>query len=91
MEEISPLTDVKRTSDTFGIGSQIIQNLNTPKKVKVKKIQRVQTAEELTPLIQDTALENLIYFSDEATFHVSGYVHKQNCRIWSLEKPTIVN
>ena len=52
---------------------------------------RVQTAEELMPLIQDTALENLIYFSDEATFHVSGYVHKQNCRIWSLEKPTIVN
>ena len=35
-------------------------------------------------------MENLIFFSDEATFHLSGYVHKENCRIWATEKPTEV-
>ncbi len=27
----------------------------------------------------------LIWFSDEAHFWLSGYVNKQNCRIWSME------
>ena len=30
------------------------------------------------------------FFSDEATFHTSGYVYTQNSRIWSTEKPTEV-
>lgn len=51
---------------------------------------RVETAETLLPFINDPAMENLIFFSDEATFHISGYVHKQNCRIWATEKPTEV-
>ena len=52
---------------------------------------RVQTAEELLPLLEDSALGKLIFTSDEATFHVSGRVHKQNCQIWGLEKPNIVH
>ena len=36
-------------------------------------------------------MENLIFFSDEATFHLSGYVHTQNCRIWSTTKPDLVH
>lgn len=28
-----------------------------------------------------------IIFSDEAHFHVGGYVNKQNCRIWGSENP----
>ena len=28
-----------------------------------------------------------IIFSDEAHFHLSGYVNKQNCRIWGNENP----
>ena len=51
---------------------------------------RIETAETLLPYIDDPAMENLIFFSDEATFHTSGYVHTQNCRIWSTEKPTEV-
>lgn len=51
---------------------------------------RVETAENLLPHIKNQAMENLIFFSDEATFHLSGYVHKENCRIWATEKPTEV-
>jgi hypothetical protein len=31
-----------------------------------------------------------IIFSDEAHFHLSGYVNKQNCRIWGTENPHAV-
>lgn len=30
-----------------------------------------------------------IIFSDEAHFHLSGYVNKQNCRIWGDENPHV--
>ena len=52
---------------------------------------RVEMAQLLLPKLRDPALKNLIFFSDEATFHTSGLVNKQNCRIWGLEKPTEVN
>ena len=32
---------------------------------------------------------NRICFSDEATFHVSGMLNKQNARIWGTENPHI--
>ena len=31
-----------------------------------------------------------IVFSDEAHFHLSGFVNKQNCRIWGNENPQIM-
>ncbi|GFT74433.1 uncharacterized protein TNCV_539481 [Trichonephila clavipes] len=30
-----------------------------------------------------------ILFSDEAHFWLNGYVHKQNCRIWSEANPQV--
>ena len=42
---------------------------------------RVEMAEILMPILQNPANKNLIFFSDEATFHLSGRVHKHNCRI----------
>ena len=32
-------------------------------------------------------IESLVFSSDEATFHLSGKVHKHNVRIWALENP----
>lgn len=32
---------------------------------------------------------NNILFSDEAHFHLSGYVNKQNCRYWAVENPKL--
>jgi hypothetical protein len=51
---------------------------------------RLEMSEKLLPIIDNPDLENLIFFSDEATFHTSGRVHKQNFRIWGYEKPNYV-
>ena len=34
---------------------------------------------------------DLIYYSDEAWFHLSGFINSQNCRIWSSDNPLIFN
>jgi hypothetical protein len=31
------------------------------------------------------------FFTDEAWFHLSGYVNSQNCRFWSTENPHIIH
>ena len=52
---------------------------------------RVECAEILLPHLENPKLKNQKFFLDEATFHTSGRVHKQNYQIWSTEKPTIVD
>ncbi|CAF0812160.1 unnamed protein product [Adineta ricciae] len=46
---------------------------------------RVVMAEILLPIIEDENNDGLIFLSDDATFHVSGMIHKHNCRIWSQD------
>ncbi|CAK1581247.1 unnamed protein product [Parnassius mnemosyne] len=39
---------------------------------------------------QPAGFSEKIIFSDEGNFHLSGYVNKQNCRIWSSENPKAI-
>ena len=41
--------------------------------------------QELTQ--QDQLVQEMLLMSDEANFHVSGFVNKQNFRHWSSMKP----
>ena len=41
-------------------------------------------------LIDDEHFYRKIIFSDEAHFHLGGYVNKQNCRIWGSENPHVI-
>lgn len=36
---------------------------------------------------EDDGFARKVIFSDEAHFHLNGYVNKQNCRIWGSENP----
>jgi hypothetical protein len=36
---------------------------------------------------RDDILEVAFFFTDEAWFHLSGYVNSQNSRVWSATKP----
>lgn len=38
----------------------------------------------------DPDFHRKIIFSDEAHFHLGGYVNKQNCRIWGSENPRMI-
>ena len=37
--------------------------------------------------VEDDGFNDLLVFSDEATFHVNGKVNKHNTRIWGTENP----
>ena len=50
---------------------------------------RVEMAELLIPIIDDQRHDGLLFFSDEATFHLSGVVNKHNCRIWAESNPFV--
>lgn len=41
-------------------------------------------------LDNDVDFGRKIIFSDEAHFHLGGYVNKQNCRIWGSEQPHVI-
>lgn len=41
-------------------------------------------------LEDDPEFYRKIIFSDEAHFHLGGYVNKQNCRIWGSENPHVI-
>lgn len=40
--------------------------------------------------VDENFAKNII-FSDEAHFHLSGFVNKQNCRIWGNENPRVTH
>lgn len=39
----------------------------------------------------DADFSKKIIFTDEAHFHLSGFVNKQNCRIWGSENPHVIH
>ena len=62
------------------------------KKGQTPPLKDVQTNKQFRffPFFQKTPIlvkQNKIIFSDEAHFHLGGYVNKQNCRICSTENP----
>lgn len=53
--------------------------------------QRRQFSGQLLGLLEgDTVPANKIIFSDEAHFHLDGYVNRQNYRFWGSENPRLV-
>lgn len=63
-----------------------VQELKQPDKAK-----RIHYCRWLLSMIEEELLDPLLYFmSDEAWFHLSGYVNSQNTRHWSCENPHII-
>ena len=39
----------------------------------------------------DTGFSSKIILSDEAHFHLDGFVNRQNCRVWDSKNPRVIN
>lgn len=100
----SPGTSVKHRSQQLNISKSSLRRiLHKDLGMTPYKVQLVQ---ELKPrdhplrfhfaswacdqLENDADFGQKIIFSDEAHFHLGGYVNKQNCRIWGTENPHVI-
>ena len=45
------------------------------------------SSEQLLEMLNDDGVISTLLMTDEAHFHLSGYVNKQNYRYWALENP----
>ncbi len=52
-----------------------------------KRVEFCQWA--LTVLDQDETFFDHLWMTDEAHFHLNGYVNSQNCRVWALKNPKV--
>lgn len=96
-----PNLSIRRRSQQLGISrSTTWRILHKDLALKAYKVELVQ---ELKPAdhsqrrnFADFIIEHgaefaeKIIFSDEAHFHLNGYVNKQNCRIWASENPRVI-
>ena len=57
-------------------------------RTKAKRRQWSEWWEEMATV--DDLFSKKIIFSDEAHFHLSGFVNKQNCHIWTNDNPRVV-
>ena len=58
------------------------------KQTDVNKRERVEFCQSISERIENNpGVLNLILFSDEAHFHLSGHVNKQNMRLGHLNSP----
>ena len=102
--EESPKTPIRVAARSVPVCKSSVHNI-VRKKLKLYpyKIQLVQALkpddygkrEEFARTIlrrveDDPDYLERVFFTDEATFHVSGLVHRHNVRIWGKENPRIV-
>lgn len=99
----SPMKSLKRRSLELGVAKSTLHNILRKKvKARAYMLKFVHNLIEedcdmrkefcermLTRLNGDDgdALQSVILFSDEATFHLSGKVNRHNCRIWGVVNP----
>lgn len=98
---VSPQKSVRRRSQELGIPVSSMQRI-LKKDLRVHPY-KIQLTQELKTIDHgkrrefvnwflemernDTNFHRDIIFSDEAHFHMNGYVNKQNCRYWGLDNP----
>jgi len=91
---------VRRHSTAIGLSDRSVQrilhkdlNFHPYKTVIVQELSDRDMAnprifsEQLLEMLNDNGVINTVLMTDEAHFHLSGYVNKQNYRYWAPENP----
>ena len=99
-----PRTSTRKRSSQLGISRRSVQRILTKDlKLYPYKIQlthelhsadhqkRKEFSRAFLELANDETFISHLIMSDEAHFHISGYVNKQNCRFWCDENPRIIH
>lgn len=100
----SPHRSVRKVAAAVGVSRRSVQRILHELKFHPYKLQLVQElkpndhlvrrqfCETVMNKINENAdfIENL-WMSDEAHFHLNGYVNKQNCRYWAQENPAVLH
>lgn len=101
---VSPQKSLQRRSQQLGISTTSLQRILKkdlhmhPYKIQLTQylkptdhLKRRNFAEWiLTKQEEDNNFAKRIIFSDEAHFHLCGFVNRQNCRIWGQENPRVI-
>lgn len=95
-----PSVSTRRRSSQLGISRTTLRRILKldlkmyPYKIQIVQAllpqdhqQRLQYAIRFTQLATQIDFLNNVLMSDEAHFHLNGYVNKQNCRLWGSENP----
>jgi transposase len=95
----TPRKSLTRRSSQLGISYGSCQKAAKKLKMFPYKVKVVQELKESDPakrlefcqwfleFIQEIGILDRTYFTDEAWFHLSGYINSQNTRIWGTENP----
>lgn len=75
-------TIIKKDLHLFPYRLQCFQQL-----LPIDRPRRVEYCEWFMNTINNDATLNITFYSDEAWFHLSGYVNSQNMRMWSAVNP----
>lgn len=100
---VSPTRSIRRRSQQLNLSSTSLQRILSKDlhmhAYKVQLTQEVKPTDHgrrrqfadwiLARQAGDMNFVNRIIFSDEAHFHLNGYVNKQNCRVWGTENPRV--
>lgn len=102
---VSPTTSSRRRSLELGVARTTLRRILRQDCVmwpyKVQLTQELKDTDHtarrafakcmIDEINRDPQFFNKIIFSDEAHFHLNGYVNKQNCRIWATENPRVTH
>ena len=96
----SPRRSVRRHSTAIGLSDRSVwrilhKDLNFhPYKIAIVQelsdrdmANRRISSEQLLEMLSDDGVINTVLMTDEAHFHLSGYVNKQNYHYWAPENP----
>ena len=101
---VSPMKSVRRRSQQLGLTRSSLRRILRydlhfyPYKIQLTQQLKVTDHQKRRQFVdwvlrrrqEDARFANKIIFSDEAHFHLNGFVNKQNCRIWGSENPCMI-
>lgn len=92
----NPSQSTRKAAQIFNVSHTTVRRALKAARMKAYKIHPTQALSEddfcdrlemCSELLELFGNNEDICFSDEATFHTSGHVHRQNCRVWGYENP----